>query len=100
MNMDELYIFWVVSGMHLLHHIAAFTCSSSIIVDDSIVRFSISFACKTVALRLPSTHRLSVFLFSAGDFACFWKNAKLVLEFPMSVLYETYFSMIRVINSL
>jgi len=76
MKMDELYIFWVVSGMHLLHHIAAFTCSSSIIVDDSIVRFSIGFACKTVALRLPSTHRLSVFLFSAGDFCMFLEECK------------------------
>ena len=35
-----------------------------------------------------------VFLFSAGDFCMVWKNAKLVLEFPMSVLYQTYFSMI------
>ena len=92
--------FWLVFGMHLLHHIAAFTCSSSIIVDDSIVRFSICFACKTVALRLPSKQRLSVSCFQLAIFACFWKNARLVLEFPMSVLYETYFSMIRVSNSL
>ena len=76
MNMDELYFFGFVFGMHLLHHIAAFTCSSSIIVDDSIVRFSICFACKTVALRLPSKHRLSVFLCSAGDFCMFLEEFK------------------------
>ena len=79
-----VHFFWgpkPVYGMHLLHHFGAFTCSCFIIFNfryiDTIVEWISVSPCQTVPFPLPFTHRLSIFLFSAGD-VCSFFNARLV----------------------